>query len=212
MKNLKFRVQKTMAAMLVASLMTATAACAPVQPAAQPAEEVAATVAGLEIVSPWARAAAMKAEGEMPAMGGSEAMTETQKMGESAAMTGTEAMTDTAAMGGSMGMGMGGAMSAAYMTIRNVGSEDDRLIKAQSDVSQVVELHTMEEKDGVMSMHPVEAIDVPANGSAELKPCGFHVMFIGLTRDLNVGEQVTVTLTFEKAGEVTVQADVRERK
>ena len=60
MKNLKFRVQKTMAAMLVASLMTATAACAPVQPAAQPAaEEVAATVAGLEIVSPWARAAAI---------------------------------------------------------------------------------------------------------------------------------------------------------
>lgn len=197
MKNLKFRVQKTMAAMLVASLMTATA-CAPVQPAAQPAEEVAATVAGLEIVSPWKRAAAMKAEGEMPAMGGSEAMTETQKMGESAAMTGTEAMTDTAAMGGSMGMGMGGAMSAAYMTSATLAAKMIN-IQCTKRCLQVVELHTMEEKDGVMSMHPVEAIDVPANGSAELKPGGFHVMFIGLTRDLNVGEQVTVTLTFEKA-------------
>ena len=210
MKNFKFTTRKSLVSLLISGMLsTIVLACAPVQPAD---EQISATVAGLEIVSPWARAAAMKTEGEMPAMGGSEAMTETQKMGESAAMTGTEAMTDTAVMGGSMGMGMGGAMSAAYMTIRNVGSEDDRLIKAQSDVSQVVELHTMEEKDGVMSMHPVEAIDVPANGSAELKPGGFHVMFIGLTRDLNVGEQVTVTLTFEKAGEVTVQADVRERK
>lgn len=208
MKHYKTIPQKSFGVLLVAGMLTLPlAACMPVQPATQPAaQEAAATVASLEIVDPWARAAAMKSGDEMPAMGSSEAMTETASMGESAAMS------DTATMGESMGMGMGGAMSAAYMTIRNVGSEDDRLIKAQSNVSEVVELHTMEEKDGVMTMHPVEAIDVPANGAAELKPGGFHVMFIGLTRDLNIGEQVTVTLTFEKAGEVTVQADVRERK
>ena len=147
-------------------LSTIVLACL-VQPAA---EQISATVAGLEIVSPWARAAAMKTEGEMPAMGGSEAMTETQKMGESAAMTDTSAMTDTAAMGGSMGMGMGGAMSAIYMTIRNPGTEADRLIKAQSDVSVVNCIRW--KKDGVMSMHPVEAVDVPANGE-QLKPGGF---------------------------------------
>jgi hypothetical protein len=69
----------------------------------------------------------------------------------------------------------------------------------------------MAEKDGVMSMHPVEAIDVPAGSEAVLKPGGLHVMLIGLTRDLKVGEKVVVKLTFEKAGERVVEAEVRER-
>jgi hypothetical protein len=85
------------------------------------------------------------------------------------------------------------------------------LIKAQSDVSQVVELHNVAMKDGVMSMYPVEAIEVPANGEAVLKPGSFHVMLIGLTRDLVAGETMSVTLTFEQAGDVTVQAPIRER-
>lgn len=219
MKHINFTTRSVRAFLFAALLTSTTAACAPVQPAAQPAPQAAAaTVAGLEIVDPWARAAAMKGEGDMQGMGSSEAMTDTAAAGGGMAMGGSDAMTDTAAMsdttqmGDSMGMGVGGAMSAIYMTIHNTGSEADRLIKAQSDAAQVVEIHTMEEKDGVMTMHPVDGIDVPANGDAELKPGGFHVMLIGLTRDLTIGEQVTVTLTFEKAGDVTLQADVRERK
>lgn len=220
MKHLNFTTRISLRAFLFAALLTSTtAACAPVQPAAQPAPQTAAaTVAGLEIVDPWARAAAMKGEGDMQAMGSSEAMTDTTLAGDNKAMGGSDAMTDTSTMssttpmGGSMGMGVGGAMSAIYMTIHNTGGEADRLIKAQSDAAQVVELHTMEEKDGVMSMHPVDGIDVPASGDAELKPGGFHVMLIGLTRDLTIGEQVTVTLTFEKAGDVTLEVEVRERK
>jgi copper(I)-binding protein len=34
-------------------------------------------------------------------------------------------------------------------------------------------------------------------------------MLIGLTKDLNVGDTVQVTLKFEKAGDVTVTAQVR---
>jgi hypothetical protein len=52
---------------------------------------------------------------------------------------------------------------------------------------------------------------VPANGEAVLKPGSFHVMLIGLTRDLVAGETMSVTLTFEQAGDVTVQAPIRER-
>ncbi len=104
---------------------------------------------------------------------------------------------------------MGGSTSAAYMTLRNTTSEADRLLSASSDVAHSVELHTSEEVDGVMTMHPIEGVDVPAGGSAELAPGGMHVMLVGLTRDLKAGEKITFTLDFEKAGEIQVEAEVR---
>jgi|688.fasta_scaffold347878_3 hypothetical protein len=138
-------------------------------------------------------------------------MSTTDPMSATLPVSETMAMSATAPMTGTMGMGMGGAMGAMYMTIRNPTGSPDRLIKAQSDVANVVELHNVAMKDGVMSMYPVEAIEVPANGEAVLKPGSFHVMLIGLTRDLVAGETMSVTLTFEQAGDVTVQAPIRER-
>ena len=180
------------------------AAC--VQPMAAPSAPAATAANGLQIVDPWARQAQMRSE---DAMAPGNSMTNTTAMSVTIPMSTTTAMSATTPMTGTMGMG--GAMGAMYMTIRNPTGSPDRLIKAQSDVSQVVELHNVAMKDGVMSMYPVEAIDVPANGEALLKPGSFHVMLIGLTRDLVAGETMSVTLTFEQAGDVTVQAPIRER-
>jgi copper(I)-binding protein len=175
-----------------------------VQPMAAPSTPAATATNGLQIVDPWARQAQMRSK---DAMTPSNNMTTTTNMSTTDPMSATTAMSATTPMTGTMGMGMG----AMYMTIRNPTGSPDRLIKAQSDVSQVVELHNVAMKDGVMSMYPVEAIEVPANGEAVLKPGSFHVMLIGLTRDLVAGETMSVTLTFEQAGDVTVQAPIRER-
>jgi copper(I)-binding protein len=175
---------------------------------AAPSTPAATATNGLQIVDPWARQAQMRSK---DAMTPSNNMTTTTNMSTTDPMSATTAMSATTPMTGTMGMGMGGAMGAMYMTIRNPTGSPDRLIKAQSDVSQVVELHNVAMKDGVMSMYPVEAIEVPANGEAVLKPGSFHVMLIGLTRDLVAGETMSVTLTFEQAGDVTVQAPIRER-
>jgi copper(I)-binding protein len=100
---------------------------------------------------------------------------------------------------------------AAYMVIHNEGASEDRLISASSDAAATIELHETKEVDGMMQMAPVEGgILVPADGMVELKPGGLHVMFIGLTRELNVGDEVEITLTFEKAGTMNVTAEVRE--
>jgi copper(I)-binding protein len=99
---------------------------------------------------------------------------------------------------------------AAYMVIHNSGSEADRLLGASTDAAATVELHESSEADGMMQMAPVAAIDVPAGGQAELAPGGFHVMLIDLTRALNAGDTLTLTLTFEKAGTMEVTAEVRE--
>ncbi len=166
-----------------------TAGCAP---ATTPAPAPTAAPAGLQVVDPWVRAASLApAEGDM-------------------ATATPAAMTAATPAGDDMGMGMGGVNSAIYLTIKNPSAVADRLIKAQSDVAKAVELHTMAEENGVMKMHPVEAVDVPAQGEAVLKPGGFHIMLLNLNRDLKVGDKVTVTLTFEKSGPLTVEAVVRE--
>jgi copper(I)-binding protein len=60
----------------------------------------------------------------------------------------------------------------------------------------------------VMKMRQVEAIEVPAGKSVELKPGGLHIMFIGLKAPLKAGDKFPLKLKFEKAGEVTVQVNV----
>lgn len=63
---------------------------------------------------------------------------------------------------------------------------------------------------GVMRMRQVtDGIGVPAKGSVELRPGSFHIMFMGLKRQLRQGERFPVTLRFQRAGRVTVQFAVQ---
>lgn len=106
-------------------------------------------------------------------------------------------------------MEMGGKNSAVYMKINNDGAAD-KLVQATSTVAASTELHTVEMKDGVMQMRPVEGgIDVPARGAVELKPGGLHVMLIGLHQDLKPGDTFNLKLTFEKAGVMEIPVPVR---
>jgi copper(I)-binding protein len=104
-----------------------------------------------------------------------------------------------------------GAPSAAgYLTITNTGKEPDALVSAASPGAAKGELHVMEVKDGVMTMHPVEGpgIAIPAGGSVTLAPGGFHIMFITPKEPLKEGGQFPVTLTFAKAGKVDTSLHV----
>ncbi len=93
---------------------------------------------------------------------------------------------------------------AGYLTIKNGGPTADRLLRAESPVAQHTELHQMAMKDGVMSMRELtEGAQVPAQGSLILAPKGTHLMFIELKHPLVEGEQIPLTLHFEKAGALT---------
>ncbi|AJE45582.1 copper chaperone PCu(A)C [Celeribacter indicus] len=106
-----------------------------------------------------------------------------------------------------------GAMAktgAAFFTIGNDGDAPDRLVAAHSEVARVTELHTHKDMgDGVVKMMPVpEGFEVPAHGTHALARGGDHVMFMGLDGPLEQGDTVTVTLTFETAGDITVEIPV----
>jgi copper(I)-binding protein len=98
---------------------------------------------------------------------------------------------------------------AAYMFIHNHSAEDDALVGASSDVAAAVEIHLSQMgADGTMQMIPQESIALPADGELELKPGSYHIMMIGLVKDLNVGDEINVTLHFEKHEDITLTIPV----
>lgn len=100
----------------------------------------------------------------------------------------------------------GAKIGGGYFTLINNGDQADRLVSLSTGISDRAEVHEMSMKDGIMSMRELtNGLAVPAHGSVELKPGSFHVMFVGLKQPLKQGEHFSTTLTFEKAGPVTVE-------
>ena len=93
---------------------------------------------------------------------------------------------------------------AGYLEIENHGTVADRLIGAETRIAEMAQLHNHIMENDVAKMVPVDAVEIPAGGKAELKPHGFHLMFMGLKQSLAEGDTFPVTLIFEHAGRVDV--------
>jgi hypothetical protein len=99
--------------------------------------------------------------------------------------------------------------AVAYFSIKNTGSQPDRLIGATSGVSSRATLHNNIMRNNMMMMRRVKAIEVPAGGSVALKPGGLHLMFEGLHKRFKRGQSFSLTLEFAKAGKVEVMVEVK---
>ncbi|HEY2527297.1 MAG TPA: copper chaperone PCu(A)C [Xanthobacteraceae bacterium] len=104
----------------------------------------------------------------------------------------------------------GARTGAVYMTLTNKANTADSLTGASSDVAAKVQIHEMAVVNGVMQMRELaNGLAIPAGGSVTLKPGSYHVMLIGLKKALTAGETVPLTLTFAKAGTISVTAPVK---
>jgi len=101
-----------------------------------------------------------------------------------------------------------GQNGAAFMAIENHGKEADKLIAISTTLSDAPMMHASYMEGDVMKMRMVDGIDVPANGSVELKPGSFHIMLMGLKAPLKEGQMFPMTLTFQKTGKVEVEVMV----
>lgn len=102
---------------------------------------------------------------------------------------------------------------AAYMTLTNTTATDDELIGASvpATVAAVAEVHESSMGEGgMMAMNRVDSVAVPAGGTVELAPGGFHIMLLQLAEPLQAGTEFPITLTFAQSGEVRVIAEVRD--
>jgi len=105
----------------------------------------------------------------------------------------------------------GAPVAGGYLSITNNGAEPDRLIGGSFAAADGrFEVHEMTMEGGVMRMRPLTAgLEIKPGQTVELKPGGYHVMFMGLKGELKVGDTVKGTLEFAKAGRVEVSYPVR---
>jgi copper(I)-binding protein len=104
----------------------------------------------------------------------------------------------------------GAKAGAAFMVIENSAPEDDHLINVVSDAAERVELHTHKAGEGGMMqmIHVPEGFAIPANGQHALARGGDHVMLMGPTQAFTTGDTLTLTLTFQNAGDVVIEVPV----
>lgn len=101
--------------------------------------------------------------------------------------------------------------TGAFMIL--TASSDSKLVGVGSPVAKTVQIHQMTMNGDVMGMKQVTAVELPAGKPVALDPNGYHVMLMGLVKQVKEGEQIPLTLTVENAkGEtqtLEVQAPVR---
>jgi copper(I)-binding protein len=100
----------------------------------------------------------------------------------------------------------GQEVAAAYMDIKS--ATDATLTKVESPAADVVEIHMMSMKNGVMEMRMLETMPLPAGKVVKLEPSGFHLMLIDLKKPLKAGQDIAFTLHIKDAKGGTRQMKV----
>lgn len=102
----------------------------------------------------------------------------------------------------------GVTVGVAYGEIKAAKGKSDRLVGAKTPAAARAEIHEHIMEKGVVKMRPVAAIAVRGGTSVVLGPSGHHIMLLDLKAPLKEGDLVPLTLIFEKAGEITIEATV----
>jgi copper(I)-binding protein len=99
---------------------------------------------------------------------------------------------------------------AAYMTIANRGHEADVLKRVRAKTADSVEMdQATVTPEGVVQIRKVEnGLPIEAGASLVFEPGGTHLMLVGLGDALATGEQLLLTLEFDRAGPVDVLVPV----
>lgn len=101
-------------------------------------------------------------------------------------------------------------MTAAFMVIYNHGDTDVDLVSAETDAAATAELHEMASVDGQMVMQRVDGgITITAGRGKDLAPGGYHVMLMGVDRELAPGDEVPLTLRFSDGSVQRLRAPVK---
>lgn len=107
--------------------------------------------------------------------------------------------------------GFRGDNSAIYLIIQNQSAVEDGLIGASTDIAGVTEIHLSRmDEAATMTMERQDLVDIPAGSTVDLSPGGLHVMLVNLSKDLSAGDIFPLTLEFQRAGDITVEVEVKQ--
>ena len=89
------------------------------------------------------------------------------------------------------------SMRAGYLSLEN---KTEHLINISSITSESfnrIEIHKTITKDGMMSMKRLDSLQIKPGKSVHLAPGGLHFMMIKPHTPVKLGDQISLTLTFD---------------
>jgi len=100
--------------------------------------------------------------------------------------------------------------AALYFTVKNPWkSRDLFIVGATSSLAASAMIHESSTVDSQSRMRMKDNVKIPGGKSVAFAPDGLHVMLTGLTKALEVGDKVPVTLELDHGGSVDLVATVR---
>ncbi|MBS1236068.1 MAG: uncharacterized protein H6R46_863 [Proteobacteria bacterium] len=103
----------------------------------------------------------------------------------------------------------GAAVLAAYFTLENTGTKEDKLVAVRGPDFDKIEIHATEIRDGVARMIALDALPIPPQAVVKLAPGGYHLMLHRPRRALAAGMSIKLELRFASGSRLTVVAPVR---
>ncbi|WP_028649166.1 copper chaperone PCu(A)C [Nocardiopsis sp. CNT312] len=101
-------------------------------------------------------------------------------------------------------------MTAVFGEVGNTSDAEANIVAAQVEAADMVELHEGYMEGSEMTMSEIEGgFVIPAGDVYTLEPGGNHIMLMELNRDLEAGEEITVTVEFADGSTADFTAPVR---
>ena len=100
--------------------------------------------------------------------------------------------------------------SAAFFVIKNNSDKDIAITSANSDIAEKNELHTHIKENQMLKMMKIEKLVVPAKSSLELKSGSDHIMLMGLKKELKVGDEINLELSFSDGDKKSIKVPVKD--
>jgi copper(I)-binding protein len=97
--------------------------------------------------------------------------------------------------------------AGAFMHL--TAQSDSKLISAASSAAEHVEIHKMAMENDVMKMRQIPELALPANQQVTLEPGSYHIMLLGLKKQVNPGDEVPLALTVEDMKGERQQINIR---
>lgn len=100
-----------------------------------------------------------------------------------------------------------GGMTGVFAKITNRGDKTITLVGGTTSAAKMVQTHTV--VDGIMKQMK-NGIEIHVGQTLTLQPGGKHIMLMGLTQPIVVGDKITFTFEFDKADPQTFTLTAKE--
>ena len=98
---------------------------------------------------------------------------------------------------------------AVYFTLKNLSKRSVFVVGVTSPLATNAMIHETSMVEGQSRMRMRDRLTVPGGSNVAFEPEGLHVMLTGVSKTLEVGEKVPMTLQLDHGGSIDFQATVR---